>query len=103
MLLGSSGQNIYPEEIEAKINNLPFIVESLVIQEGEKLVALIVPDEEWMKANQVTEEKQQEFLLKQRQILNKELPSFATISEFRLHKETFEKTPKQSIKRFKYQ
>jgi long-chain acyl-CoA synthetase len=103
MLLGSSGQNIYPEEIEAKINNLPFVIESLVVQEGEKLVALIVPDEEWMKANQVTEEKLQEFLLRQRQILNKELPSYATISEFRIQKETFEKTPKQSIKRFKYQ
>jgi long-chain acyl-CoA synthetase len=103
MLLGSSGQNIYPEEIEAKINNLPFVIESLVIQEKEKLIALIVPDEEWMKTNQVTEEKQQEFFLKQRQNLNKELPAYGTISEFRVHKETFEKTPKQSIKRFKYQ
>jgi long-chain acyl-CoA synthetase len=103
MLLGASGQNIYPEEIEAKINNLPFVVESLVIQEKEKLIALIVPDEEWMKTNQVTEEKQQEFFLKQRQNLNKELPAYGTISEFRVHKETFEKTPKQSIKRFKYQ
>ena len=103
MLLGASGQNIYPEEIEAKINNLPFVVESLVIQEKEKLIALIVPDEEWMKTNQVTEEKQQEFFLKQRQNLNKELPAYGTISEFRIHKETFEKTPKQSIKRFKYQ
>jgi long-chain acyl-CoA synthetase len=103
MLLGSSGQNIFPEEIEAKINNLPFVVESLVIQEGSKLVALIVPDEDWMKANQVTEEKQQEFFLKQRQILNKEIPSYASISEFRMRTESFEKTPKQSIKRFKYQ
>jgi long-chain acyl-CoA synthetase len=103
MLLGSSGQNIYPEEIEAKINNLPFVIESLVIQEDEKLVALIVPDEEWMKANQIPDEKLQEFLFKQRQILNKELPSYEIISEFRIHKETFEKTPKQSIKRFQYQ
>ncbi len=103
MLLGASGQNIYPEEIEAKINNLPFVIESLVIQEKEKLIALIVPDEEWMKTNQVTEEKQQEFFLKQRQNLNKELPAYGTISEFRVHEETFEKTPKQSIKRFKYQ
>jgi len=103
MLLGASGQNIYPEEIEAKMNNLPFVVESLIVQQGEKLVALIVPDEEWLKANEVSDEKLQDFLLKQRQILNKELPSYATISEFRVHKETFEKTPKQSIKRFKYQ
>jgi len=103
MLLGSSGQNIFPEEIEAKINNLPFVVESLVIQEGSKLVALIVPDGDWMKANQVNEEKQQEFFLKQRQILNKEIPSYASISEFRMRTESFEKTPKQSIKRFKYQ
>jgi long-chain acyl-CoA synthetase len=103
MLLGASGQNIYPEEIEAKINNLPFVVESLVVQEKEKLVALIVPDEDWMKANQVPEEKLEEFLLKQRQILNLELPSYAALSELRVHKETFEKTPKQSIKRFKYQ
>jgi long-chain acyl-CoA synthetase len=103
MLLGSSGQNIYPEEIEAKINNLPFVIESIVIKENEKLVALFVPDEDWMKANQVTGEKQQEFLLNQREVLNQELPSYATISEFRIHKEIFEKTPKQSIKRFKYQ
>jgi long-chain acyl-CoA synthetase len=103
MLLGSSGQNIYPEEIEAKINNLPFVVESLVIQEGTKLVALIVPDEEWMKANQLTEDKLQEFYLKQRQTLNRDLPAYAPISEFRSHKEEFEKTPKKSIKRFKYQ
>ena len=103
MLLGSSGQNIYPEEIEAKINNLPFVVESLVIQEGEKFVALIVPEEEWIKASQLEEEKLLEFFLKQRQILNKELPSYASISEFRLHKEEFEKTPKKSIKRYMYQ
>lgn len=103
MLLGSSGQNIYPEEIEAKINNLPFVVESLVIQEGKKFVALIVPEEEWIKASQLKEEKLQEFFLKQRQILNKELPSYVSISEFRLHKEEFEKTPKKSIKRYMYQ
>jgi long-chain acyl-CoA synthetase len=102
LLLGSSGQNIYPEEIEAKINNLPFVVESLVIQEGKKLVALVVPEEEWIKASQLTDDKLQEFFLKQKQILNKELPSYASISEFRLHKEEFEKTPKKSIKRFMY-
>ena len=102
MLLGSSGQNIYPEEIEAKINNLPFVVESLVIQEGAKLVALIVPEEEWIKVHNLTDELLQEFFLKQRQILNKELPAYASISEFRLHKEEFEKTPKKSIKRFLY-
>ena len=102
MLLGSSGQNIYPEEIEAKINNLPFVVESLVIQEGAKLVALIVPEEEWIKGHNLTDDLLQEFFLKQRQILNKELPAYASISEFRLHKEEFEKTPKKSIKRFLY-
>lgn len=103
MLLGSSGQNIYPEEIEAKINNLPFVIESLVIQEGEKLVALIVPDEEWMKANQLADDKLKDFFMEQRQALNQDLPAYAQISEFRLHNEEFEKTPKKSIKRFLYQ
>jgi long-chain acyl-CoA synthetase len=102
MLLGASGQNIYPEEIEAKINNLPFVVESLVIQEGKQLIALIVPEEEWFKSNDLTDEKIPDFFKHQRQVLNKELPSYAAISEFRLHKEEFEKTPKKSIKRFLY-
>lgn len=103
MLLGASGQNIYPEEIEAKINNLPFVIESLVKQEGTKIIAMIVPDEEWIKASQLTDAAFMEFLLQQRQILNKELPAYAAISEFRIRKEEFEKTPKKSIKRFLYE
>ncbi|MBN2520142.1 MAG: AMP-binding protein [Bacteroidales bacterium] len=101
MLLGPSGQNIYPEEIEAKINTIPVIMESVVIQEGDKLVALIYPDDDVLKSEHIDslENKLKEI----RDEINKDLPKYMQISEIRIHDEEFVKTPKKNIKRFLYQ
>lgn len=101
MLLSANGQNVYPEEIEAVINNIPGVAESLVIQEGEKFIALIFPDEEAMKAENVTDipAKMEEI----RKNINKQIPSYEHISEVRVMSEEFEKTPKKSIKRYLYE
>ncbi len=101
MLLSANGQNVYPEEIEAVINNIPGVAESLVIQEGEKFIALIFPDEEAMKAENVTDipAKMEEI----RKSINKQIPSYEHISEVRVMSEEFEKTPKKSIKRYLYE
>lgn len=102
MILGASGQNIYPEEIEAKINNLPFVTESVVIDEGQRLVALIFPDKEMMEKEGVDESKLKEVFEEQKKQLNHSLPVYSKVAEFRIHPEEFEKTPKRSIKRFMY-
>lgn len=102
MLLGASGKNIYPEEIEAVINNKNYVVESLVIQENDKLVALVYPDFEMMKQNNVTEEQLQEIFETYKKETNNRLPDFMNVSKFRIHREEFAKTPKRSIKRFLY-
>ena len=102
MILGASGQNIYPEEIEAKINNLKFVQESVVIDENQKLVALIFPDKEMMEKQGVDEKKLQEIFDDHKKHLNHSLPSFMKVAEFRIHNTEFEKTPKKSIKRFMY-
>lgn len=102
MLLGASGQNIYPEEIEAKLNYLPFVQESLIIERDKKLVALVYPDYEKADAEGLDEralEKKMEENLKQ---LAKKLPSYISVSRIELYPEEFEKTPKRSIKRFLY-
>ncbi len=103
MLLGPSGQNIYPEEIESMINNRACVAESLVVQRDGKLKALIVPDEEVVKALGLDEKGLAEKLEHYRKELNKHFPSYMAVSEMLIHKEPFEKTPKQSIKRFMYQ
>ncbi|RLD86919.1 MAG: long-chain fatty acid--CoA ligase [Bacteroidetes bacterium] len=103
MLLGSSGQNIYPEEIESMINNRACVAESLVVQRDGKLIALIVPDEDVVKSLQLSEEGLEEKLEHYRKELNKHFPSYMSVSRMQLHKEPFAKTPKQSIKRFMYQ
>ncbi len=103
MLLGPSGQNIYPEEIESMINNRACVAESLVVQRDGKLKALIVPDEEVVKALNLTEESLSEKLENYRKELNKHFPAYMAVSEILIHKEPFAKTPKQSIKRFMYQ
>jgi len=103
MLLGPSGQNIYPEEIESMINNRACVAESLVVQREGKLKALIVPDEDVVKALNLTDEGLAEKLENYRRELNKHFPSYMAVSEMLIHKEPFEKTPKQSIKRFMYQ
>ncbi len=103
MLLGPSGQNIYPEEIESMINNRACVAESLVVQRNGKLIALIVPDEEVVKALQLSDKGLEEKLEHYRKELNKHFPSYMSVSRMHLHKEPFAKTPKQSIKRFMYQ
>ena len=103
MLLGPSGQNIYPEEIEAKINNMPFVLESLVLQqEDNRLVALICPDYNEVDASGMTREQFEDFMEDSRKQVNSELASYEQIAIVKLYPHEFEKTPKKSIKRFLY-
>jgi len=103
MILGPSGQNIYPEEIEQKINNLPYVNESLVIEEEGKLVALIYPDYESARGAGIPAEQLEPMMEQNIRQLNPDLPSYSQISRVRIHHEEFEKTPKRSIKRYLYQ
>jgi long-chain acyl-CoA synthetase len=102
MILGPSGQNIYPEEIEDKLNNLPFVAESLVLESNHKVVALIYPD--WTTADEMSlGQKELETVMEEnRQNLNKELEAYQGITKIKLYPTEFEKTPKKSIKRFLY-
>ena len=103
MLLGPSGQNIYPEEIEAKINNMPYVLESLVLQqEDNRLVALVCPDYNEVDASGLTREQLDEIMEDARRQVNSELASYEQISRVKLYPHEFEKTPKKSIKRFLY-
>ncbi len=103
MILGPSGQNIYPEEIEDHLNNMTLVNESVVISENDKLVALVYPDfDEAMKTG-MTEEQIAAVMEQNRQELNDILPAYEKISQIRIYHEEFEKTPKKSIKRFLYQ
>ena len=103
MLLGPSGQNIYPEEIEAKINNMPFVLESLVLQqEDNRLVALICPDYNEVDASGMTAEQFEEVMEDSRKQVNSELAAYEQIAIVKLYPHEFEKTPKKSIKRFLY-
>lgn len=103
MLLTASGQNIYPEEIEARLNNMPFINESLVILKDNKLVALIYPDNEEAFAQKLDKRQLEEAIETNRVELNKQLPAYSQITHVKLYPEEFEKTAKKSIKRFLYQ
>jgi long-chain acyl-CoA synthetase len=102
MILGPSGKNIYPEEIEAVINNKNYITESLVISVDNKLVGLIYPDFEMMKKDNIAEEQLPVILEGIRKEVNERLPEFMSVSKFKIHPEEFAKTPKRSIKRFLY-
>ncbi|MBN1118257.1 MAG: AMP-binding protein [Bacteroidales bacterium] len=102
MLLGASGQNIYPEEIESVLNNMHYVLESLIIQDESKLKALIVVDKDAVVAEKVTEDKLQEIMKANIKELNKQVPAYMNISKFELRDEEFEKTPKRSIRRFLY-
>jgi len=103
MLLGPSGQNIYPEEIEAKINNMPYVLESLVLQhEDNRLVALICPDYNEVDADGLTPEQLDEQMEEARKQVNSELAAYEQIAIVKLYPHEFEKTPKKSIKRFLY-
>lgn len=102
MLLGASGQNIYPEEIEDKLNSMPLVIESIIIQKDEKLVGLVHPDFDEMKNLGLSKEDLEKIMEQNRQELNAEMPAYSKISAIKLHEEEFEKTPKKSIKRFLY-
>jgi long-chain acyl-CoA synthetase len=103
MLLSSNGQNIYPEEIEDKLNSMALVSESIVIQEGEKLIGLVHPDYDEAQSLGLNKEDIASIMEQNRQQLNEIMPSYSKISAMRIHEEEFEKTPKKSIKRFLYQ
>ena len=104
MLLGPSGQNIYPEEIEEKLNNLPFVAESIIIQQNDnKLAALIYPEFDEAYSQGMTDKDIENAMEENRVTLNSELPAYSQISRIKIYPEEFEKTPKKSIKRFLYQ
>ena len=103
MLLTASGQNIYPEEIEARLNNMPFVNESLIILKDNKLVALVYPDNEEAFTQNLTKQQLEEAIETNRVELNKLLPAYSQIAHVKLYPEEFEKTAKKSIKRFLYQ
>lgn len=102
MILGPSGQNIYPEDIEERLNISPYIHESLAIDENQRIIALIVPDTDTLKEEGIGEDKWGELFNKVITDINKTLPTYSKIASFRMQEE-FEKTPKRSIRRFKYQ
>ena len=102
MILTSNGQNIYPEEIEAKLNNMPFVGESLVVERGKQLVALVYPDYEAMDREHISNEKLPEIMETVRTELNKLVAPYERIDKIQLIANEFEKTPKRSIKRYLY-
>ena len=103
MILGPSGQNIYPEEIEQKLNNLPFVNESLVIEDEGKLVALIYPDFESATKEGHSRDSLVKIMDDNLVALNKEMPAYSKVARYKIFEEEFEKTPKRSIKRYLYQ
>ena len=102
MLLGASGQNIYPEEIEDKLNSLALVAESVVVQKGDKLIALVHPDYDEAQTLNLGNKELADIMEQNRQELNSMIPAYSKVSEIRIHEEEFEKTPKKSIKRFLY-
>ena len=102
MLLGANGQNVYPEEIEDKLNSMPLVSESLIVQRGDKLVALVHPDMEESKQMGFTQEDLENVMEQNRQELNAGLPVYSKLQAFELQEEEFMKTPKRSIKRYLY-
>ena len=102
MLLGASGQNIYPEEIEDKLNSLAMVNESVVVQRGEKLVGLVYPDFDEADTMRLNEADLEKIMEQNRQELNADQPPYCRLSAIEIVKEEFEKTPKKSIKRYLY-
>ena len=102
MLLGSNGQNVYPEEIEDKLNSMAYVNESLIVQKGDKLIGLVHPDYDEAKAMDFNDDDLMSIMKQNRLKLNEQLPPFCKISELRLHEDEFVKTPKKSIKRYLY-
>ena len=103
MILGPSGQNIYPEEIEQQLNNMPYVAESLVVDKDNKLVALVYPDMDLVTREKLTEQQIESLMKENIANLNKALPSYSQLADVKILHEEFEKTPKRSIKRYLYQ
>jgi long-chain acyl-CoA synthetase len=99
MILSANGQNIYPEEIEAEVNNQPYVIESVVIDRGTRLVALVYTDQEKMKAEGVDVETFKKDLMA---AVNANMPAYSKLTLVEIMDQPFEKTPKMSIKRFMY-
>ena len=102
MILGPSGQNIFPEEIESKLNNMPYVMESLVIQRDDQIVALVVPDFTAVDADHLTQEMVEAAMETNRRNLNAQIASYEQVVKIEVYPHEFEKTPKKSIKRFLY-
>ena len=102
MLLGANGQNVYPEEIEDKLNNMAMVSESLILQRGDKFVALVVPDKEEAQTMNFTTDDIVSVMEQNRKELNLQLPPFCQLSAIEIHEQDFAKTPKKSIKRYLY-
>lgn len=102
MILGASGQNIFPEEIESKLNNLPFVMESIVISKNRKLIALVYPDYDTVDGTGISYTDLPVIMEQNRIQLNKRLASYENVAEIQLYPTEFEKTPKKSIKRYLY-
>lgn len=103
MILGASGQNIFPEEIEARLNNLPYVTESLVVTRNSKLVALVYPDYEAMNSTGLSSNDLDAIMEENKQVLNKSVANYEMISTIHIYPSEFEKTPKKSIKRYLYE
>ncbi len=102
MLLGANGQNIYPEEIEDKLNSMPMINESIIVQKENKFIALVHPDYDEAHNMGFTNEDLESIMEQNRQDINSTLPAYSKLSAIRIHESEFEKTPKKSIKRYLY-
>lgn len=102
MLLASNGQNVYPEEIEVKLNVMPYVAESIVVQRGEKFTAIVVPNADLLANDGVSAETLKEIMERNIATLNTQIPAYSAISDYELHNDSFAKTPKGSIKRFMY-
>lgn len=103
MILGPSGQNIYPEEIEAKLNVMPYVQESLAFSRNGKIVALVYPDMERIDKEKISENDLKAIMEQNLKLLNAKLPAYSKVSEIKIMPEEFQKTPKKSIKRFLYE
>jgi long-chain acyl-CoA synthetase len=102
MLLGPNGQNIYPEEIEDKLNSMTLVVESIVVQRDTKLLALVYPDYDEAKNLNLSTDDIKNIMEQNRNGLNEQLPAYEKIAEIEIREQEFEKTPKRSIKRYLY-
>jgi long-chain acyl-CoA synthetase len=102
MLLGPSGQNIYPEVLEIKLSNQPYVAECVVVERKGKLVALVYPDNEGMQEHQIAKDQLDSIMEANRKAVNKDLPKYSQISLIEIVSSEFEKTPKRNIRRYKY-